>query len=166
MSNSVVSYYITAMKEQRNLKAISIIRKIFAHACVYFTAASLALYTGGMLLSGLEHTWIPTMQMMYTVFFFSLLFSAVNEAVRSTRMSGVLKVLLHYAATTVIFYVMFILWGGFSSSPSSVLVILLAYTFIHAAFSLFAFLMRYIFSVRKSNSSSYQTQFDKADRKK
>ena len=103
-----------------------------------------------MLASGIEREWIPTLKMMCILFVFSLLFSAVNEIVRSTNLAGVLKILLHYAATTLIFYVVFILWGGYNASASSVMVILMAYTLIYIAASLLIYFFRYIFSLKKS----------------
>ena len=141
------------------LKTSQRIRTVLSHACIYFTTASLALYTGGMLASGIERQWIPTLSMMYAVFAFSVLFSAVNQIVWNTRLAGVLKILIHYAATTAIFYVMFILWGSYTASPSSVLIILMAYTLIYAAAFLFIFLLRYIFSSKKNNASAYSSQF-------
>ncbi len=144
------------------MKVLPIIKRILTHACVYFTAASLMLYTGGMIASGIERQWIPTLSMMYAVFAFSVLFSLVNQIVWNTRLAGVLKVLIHYAATTAIFYVMFILWGGYTASPSSVLVILMAYTMIYAAASLFIFLLRYIFSSKKNNTAAYSSQFSRS----
>ncbi len=147
------------MKEKHILKVLPIIKRILTHGCVYFTVLSLVLYTGGMLASGIERQWIPTLSMMYAVFAFSVLFSAVNQIVWNTRLAGVLKILIHYAATTAIFYVMFILWGSYTASPSSVLIILMAYTLIYAAAFLFIFLLRYIFSSKKNNASAYSSQF-------
>ena len=112
-----------------------------------------------MLASGIEREWIPTLKMMCILFVFSLLFSAVNEIVRSTNLAGVLKILLHYAATTLIFYVVFILWGGYNASASSVMVILMAYTLIYIAASLLIYFFRYIFSLKKSNASHYDSLF-------
>ena len=148
-------------KEKRILKVLPVIKRILTNACVYFTAFSLVLYTGGMIASGIERQWIPTLSMIYAVFAFSILFSAVNQIVWNTRLAGVLKILIHYVATTAIFYVMFILWGGYTASPSSVLIILMAYTLVYAAASLFIFLLRYIFSSKKNNSSAYSTQFSR-----
>ena len=146
-------------KERLILKIISLIKRVLTRACIYFTAATLILYSAGMLLSNIERQWIPTLPMIFTVFFFSVLFALVNQIVWDTRLPGVLKLLIHYAATTLIFYVMFILWGNYTATPSSVLIILMAYTLVYAAASLFVFLLRYIFSFRKNNKSAYKSQF-------
>ena len=117
-----------------------------------------------MMASGIEREWIPTLKMMCMLFLFSLLFSAANEIMRSKKMAGILKILLHYAATTLIFYVVFILWGGYDASASAVLVILLAYTLVYIAGSLLVYFLHYIHSLKKSNASRYESQFA-ADRK-
>lgn len=148
------------------MKFLHRIGKILTHGCVYYTVASLALYTGGMLASGIEREWIPTLKMMYIVLVFSVLFAAVNEVVWNTRLAGILKILIHYAATTVIFYVMFILWGGYNTTPSSVLVILLAYTLIYVAASLLVYFFHYVSSLKKSSTAAYTSQFAKEPKKK
>ena len=150
---------MTLFKERFILKIIPLIQRVLTRACIYFTVVTLALYSAGMLLSNLERQWIPTLSMMFTVFFFSVLFSLVNQIVWNTRLPGILKLLIHYTVTTLIFYVMFILWGNYTATPSSVLIILMAYTLVYAAASLFIFLLRYIFSFRKNNRSAYKSQF-------
>lgn len=147
------------------MKKLSVLWRILSHACAYYTVASLTLYTAGMLVSGIEHEWIPTMKMMYLLLAFSILFSAVNDLVQHTKLPTVLKVLIHYAATTLIFYVMFILWGGYSATPSSVLVILLAYTLLYAAVALILFTVRTVLGVKKSNTTAYKRQFDEKSAK-
>jgi len=141
------------------LKTSQRIRTVLSHACIYFTTASLALYTGGMLASGIEREWIPTLEMMYMVFCFSLLFSLANQTVLPSSLPGVLKLILHYAVTTLIFYVIFIVWGGFSKSPSTVLVILFAYTLVYAIGALVVFLVKYTTGNTKKNKISYEKQF-------
>lgn len=148
------------------MKMLQRIPRIFTHACVYYTVASLILYTAGMLASGIEREWIPTLKMMYILFVFSFLFSAVNELMRSTNLAGVLKILLHYACTTLIFYVVFILWGGYNASASSVMVILMAYTLIYIAASLLIWFFHSVFSLKKSNASRYDSQFSSQRKEK
>ena len=155
----MVCYYISIFSERFILKIIPLIKRVLSRACIYYTAATLILYSAGMLLSNMERQWIPTLSMMFTVFFFSVLFSLVNQLVWNTRLPGILKLLIHYTATTLIFYVMFILWGNYSAAPSAVLIILMAYTLVYAAFSLFIFLIRYIFSFRKNSKTTYKSQF-------
>ena len=146
-------------EEKHVLKILPFLQRVLSRACIYYTVATLVLYSGGQLFSGIERHWIPTLSMMFSVLAFSILFAFVNQIVWNTCLPGVLKLLIHYAATTLIFYVMFILWGNYTASPSAVLIILLAYTLIYAAVSLFVFLIRYIFSAKKNNASSYKNQF-------
>ncbi len=137
------------------------LKKILSDGCVFYTIITLLLYTGGMLASDREREWIPTLGMMFTVLLFSVLFASVNYTVSNTKLSSVLKYLLHYAATTVIFYVLFILWGGFSKSASTVLVILIAYTLAYGIISLCLFVIRYLRGGAKNKKSAYESQFSK-----
>lgn len=163
----MVSYYsnLTA-RSAVPLKHLSVIGRIISHACIYYTAASLALYTGGMIVSGIEREWIPTLKMMYIVFLFSLLFSSVNQLVLPARWPAVLKLLLHYDVSVLIFYVLFILWGGYSQSGSSVLIILVFFTLLYAAGALIYFLCRYASAAARSKSAKYDRQFPESSARK
>lgn len=141
------------------MKTLTRLGRIFSRACVYFTVATLALYTGGMLVSGIEHEWIPTLKMMYIVFVFSLLFSAVNQLVLPAKWSGVLKLLVHYPLSLLIFYVLFIVWGGYTASASSVLILLVFFTLLYAAGALIRMLILHTRSAVKSSATSYDQQF-------
>jgi len=156
---SVVSYKENCLKGVFALKTMNLIKRILSRACVYFTVTALLLYTVGMLFSGIEREWIPTLEMMYMILAFSVLFSAVNQIVLPSSLPGFLKVLIHYAATTAVFYVIFILWGGFNASASAVFLILLAYTLIYAVISLVYYLIRYACGLKQNNKSSYKSQF-------
>ncbi len=133
-------------------------------ACVWYTALTLVLYVGGKLASGIEREWILTLPMMFAVLAFSILFSAVNDIVLHTALHPAWKLLLHYAATAMIFYVLFIVWGGYAGNPSSVFMILLAFTVFYAiAASLYA-LVRHLLSLRKNSEQQYDRQFhDRSD---
>ena len=141
------------------MRFLSNCSRIITRACVYYTFSSLILYSAGMLASGIEREWIPTLKMMFMLLVFSLLFSAVNEITQNSQLAGVLKILIHYAATTLIFFVVFILWGGYNSSAASVMVILMAYTLIYIAVSLIVYFFRYVRSLKKSNTSRYESLF-------
>ena len=144
------------MKSDSLVRAI---KQILSDGCVFYTVLTLLLYTGGMLASDREREWIPTLGMMFTVLLFSVLFAAVNYTVSHAKLPSVLKLLLHYAVTTVIFYVLFILWGGFAKNASTVLVVLVTYTLLYIIIALLLFVIRYLRGGVKNRSTAYKNQF-------
>ncbi len=142
-----------------NKKPLTLFGRIISQGCLFYTVITLLLYTGGMIVSSIEREWIPTISMMYMVLVFSLFLAAANVLVLGAKIPAVLKLILHYAAATVVFYVIFILWGGFQRSGSSVLVILLVYTFIYCICALVVFSFRYIKGNRENSRTDYETQF-------
>ena len=141
------------------MKTLSLLKRILSRACIYFTVASLALYTGGILVSGIEREWIPTLKMMYIVLVFSVLFSAVNQTVLPSRWPGILKLLIHYPLSVLIFYVLFIVWGGYTASPSSVLILLAFFTLLYASGALVRLLVLRARAAAENRTSSYSQQF-------
>ncbi len=135
------------------------LRKIISDGCIFYTILTLLLYTGGMLASTREREWIPTLGMLFTVLLFSVLFAAANYSVSHTKLTGALKLLFHYGVTALIFYVLFILWGGFSSSPATVLILMLAFTLVYAIAALLVFLVRYVSGGAKNKQTKYESQF-------
>ena len=133
--------------------------KILPNACIYFTVATLLLYTFGGILSEAGHQWIPRLEMLYMLLIFCVLFEAVNQLLRHSRLPGALKLLLHYGACTLIFSVIFIVWGQSAATAGGVLVILVTYTLFYAACALILFLIRYFRRDKENKASAYESQF-------
>ncbi|MBQ1976553.1 MAG: hypothetical protein II227_03850, partial [Clostridia bacterium] len=72
---------------------------------------------------------------------------------------GALKLLLHYGACTLIFTVVFIVWGQSSMSPGGVFVVLVAYTLFYGACALVLFLIRHLRQSKINRESAYESQF-------
>ena len=149
------------MKQTKKASVPAVISEIISRGCIYYTVTSLLLYTGGMLFSTFEREWIPTLGMLIMLLAFTLLFAAINRLLLPSRLPAVLKLLIHYATTTLIFYVIFILWGGFSDKGSSVLVILLTYTVVYLICTLIRLAVHHVRTETRTNGEKYDTQFDK-----
>ena len=133
--------------------------KILCRACIYFTVATLILYTGGSLVSETGHRWIPRLEMLYMLLLFCILFESVNLTVRLARLPGILKLLLHYGACTLIISVIFIVWGQSAMTAGGVFVILVTFTLLYAACALILFVIRYVRRDKENRASSYESQF-------
>ncbi len=145
----------------KSKNVFSILSKIIAHGCVYYTVTSLLLYVGGLLFSTIEREWIPTLDMLLLLLLFTVSFSAANQMVLHAKLPMGVKLLIHYVATLLIFYVVFILWGGFSKNGSSVLVLLLAFTLVYGIGTLIFTIVRHIRAGTANRNKEYDAQFKK-----
>ncbi len=141
--------------------AFSILSKIITHGCVYYTIVSLLLYLGGLLFSTIEREWIPTLDMLLLLLLFTLSFSAANQMVLLAKIPTAVKLLIHYAVTLLVFYIVFIRWGGFSDSGSAVLVLLFAFTLVYGIGALIFGIVRHIRAGAANRRTEYADQFKK-----
>ena len=133
--------------------------KVLSGACIYFTAATLILYTCGSLLAEDGYQKVPRLEMLYMLLAFSILFEGVNQLVLHSRLPGALKLLLHYGACTLIFSFIFIVWGQSSMSPGGVFVVLVTYTLFYGICALVLFLIRHHRQSKINRESAYESQF-------
>ena len=143
-----------------SLKFFRIVKKILCDACVYNTVAVLLLYSVGILLpngSGL----IPKLQYLYMILLFSVLLSIANRLLLSEKLNAFLRTVIHFICVAAVFYVIFIVWGGFSKSGSTTILILLAYTVIYFIFTAVYYIFRAVRRKNKADVSddSYESQF-------
>ncbi len=104
-------------------------KKILTEACIYNTVAVLVLYSAGALVSG-KSGLIPTLQSLYMILLFCVALSAANLLLASEKFGTPLRVALHFIVVTVIFYTVFIAWGGFARNASGVCY---RYAYIHGS---------------------------------
>ena len=141
------------------MKALARLGKILSVACIYFTVVTLLLYTCGSLAAEPGHQWIPTLQMMYMLLVFCILFESANQLVLRTKLPYALKLLLHYGACTMIFSVIFIVWGQTAVNAGSTLVILTAFTLVYAACAVILTFIRSLGRAKQNRESAYESQF-------
>ncbi len=144
------------------------LKKTVTGACVFFTFFVTALYLLGVYV---DSNWVPTLNMIFSLLLFSFLLSAANSFLFSDKLVFSLRMLIHYVITTVVFYIIFVLWGGFQSNGGSVLTAILVYSFAYLICAIFVFMYRYVTAdLRRSNEgysnvfeekNSYTPQFDK-----
>ncbi|MGN1345623.1 MAG: hypothetical protein ACI4V1_02460, partial [Eubacteriales bacterium] len=98
------------------------LKKTAGQACVFYTFFVTALYLLGVYV---DSNWVPTLHMIFSLLLFSFVLAAANFFLFSDRLVFALRLLLHYVITSVIFYIVFVLWGGFQANGGSVLTALL-----------------------------------------
>ena len=141
------------------MKARGWLRRILSGACIYFTVATLILYTVGSLTSEDGYQRAPRLETMYMLLVFCILFEGANYLVLRTRLPGALKLLLHYGVCTVIFSGIFLVWGRSSVTAGGVFVVLVTYTLFYGACALILFLIRHFRRDKENRASDYESQF-------
>lgn len=133
-------------------------KKILTEACIYNTAAVLVLYSAGALISG-KSGLIPTLQSLYMILLFCVALSAANLLLVSKKIGTALRVALHYIVVTVIFYTVFIAWGGSAKNASASVIVMLVYTAVYAAAMLVYLAVSRKRRKQESPEESYMPQF-------
>ncbi len=133
------------MKLDSFLRAV---KKIIADGCICYTVITLLLFSSEEMKL---HLTLP----------FALLFAAMNYIVLNAKLPSVLKLILHYAVTTAILFVLFIVWGGLQLRPSTILIMLACYTVIYAILAVILFAVHRKRASTKNNKTQYTSQFSK-----
>ncbi len=148
--------FIKTSMEEHFLKILSQIKKIISSSCIFFTFIIITIYTLGV---SINSSWIPTIEMLYSVLAFSLILSVSNIFLFSDKLIFALRLLLHCIFTSIMFYIFFIKLSGYKSNGGSPLTIMLVYLFVYALFGIIIAVYRYLISDSKTNKSDYNKIF-------
>lgn len=142
------------------LKTLPIIKKIITHGCVLNTVLLIVMYSAGMLIN---ENFIPTIDRVFSLLFFSLALAGANIFLFSRKLNFPLRLLVHYLFTAAIFYVAFILWGGYNGKASGVLIILVLFTLLYGICVGITAAIRSIFKVSGNTKKEYKKVYDKKE---
>lgn len=109
---------------------LSGLRRVWLHTCVAFTVLVLLLFLVGSTVPAFGNA--IEVGSILTVFLFSFLLGCANLLLLLRRIPTVARVLLHYAACGITFYVVFVLIAAKANGPLSVLIYGIAYTVLYA----------------------------------
>ncbi len=133
------------------------LKKTLCHSCVFYTFFITALYLLGVYV---DSHWVPTLHMIFSLLLFSFVLAAANSFLFSNKLVFSLRLLIHYITTTLVFYIVFVLWGGFQANGGSVLSALLVYTFVYLICAVLVFMYRYITAEIQTSGKEYKSVFD------
>lgn len=109
---------------------LSGLRQVCLHTCVAFTALMLLLFFVGSAVPAFGNA--IEVGSVLSVFLFSFLLGCANLLLLLRRLSAWIRILLHYAACGVTFYVVFVLIAAKANAPLSILIYWIAYTVLYA----------------------------------
>jgi len=138
------------------LKTLLKIKKILTQACVFYTVLITAVYLLG---TTLDSSWIPTPAMVAALLIFSAVLAASNAFLFSDKLVFPLRLLLHYIMTSVVFYIVFVLWGGYRNNGGSVLTVLLVYTFAYVLCAVIVGVYRWLTAELRTSHTEYTDVF-------
>lgn len=134
------------------------LKHILFTGCAINSAAVLLLTAAANLFS--IGGFAPKFSTVLMVLIFSFAVSFANTLMSFEQINLALRIIIHYAAVTAAFYVIFILWSGYAEKASTTLFIMCAYTLIYAVIM---FIVCGIKRIRRrkgaEKQNSYEAQF-------
>ena len=109
---------------------LSALRRVFTQCCVIFTFFMLFVFIIGSAVP--DFGGAIDLKNVLVILLFAFVYAAANLLLRIERMAAILRILLHYAATLIGFYFVFILIAAKATAPSAVFVMILFYTGLYA----------------------------------
>ncbi|MBE6616608.1 MAG: DUF3021 domain-containing protein [Ruminococcaceae bacterium] len=107
------------------MKTLSVIKKIISSGCVINTLLLILTYGLGLLIN---ENFIPTFDRVLGILLFSLALAGANLFLFSKALTLPLRLLIHFLFTTLMFYIMFVLWGSYNQNSGSAFVIVVLFT--------------------------------------
>lgn len=140
-------------------------KKILTKGCIYYTVIITAFYTFGLLAES-SSQWIPTLRIAYSLLGFSMCFSAVSETVKLLKVGFAAKFFLHLGISALIYYLIFVLGGGFHQNGGSTLAAMLVFAFVYALGTVVFLVIRWLLGAEtktkeKKKGEEYKSIFDK-----
>lgn len=142
------------------MKQLMWLKKTVGNACIFYTFLITSVYLLGVYVNS---DWVPTLHIVFSLLLFSFILSAANSFLFSNKLVFSTRLLVHYLITTFVFYIVFVLWGGFQSSGGSVLTAVLVYSFAYIICAVFVFMYRYITAETRSAKEDYNKIFESKD---
>lgn len=138
-----------------------ILYRLIYPTALYFTVVTLILYVGGTVMSYNNMNMIPTLRIILIVLAFSFIFNLANMVLTSKKLHLSLRIAIHYVATAVSFFVLFINASDYNPGNGFTIVLMLVYTLVYALICAVVLGVRSAHKKSEINSSEYHSIYDK-----
>ena len=139
------------------MKTLLWCKKTLTQACVIYTFLITSVYLLG---SAVDSHMVPTLSMVLALLVFSAALAAANSFLFSEVLLFPIRLLFHYLATAFVFYIAFVVWGGYKDNGGSVLTILLIYTFAYAICAVIVAVYRWLTAESRAAHTDYSSLFN------
>ncbi len=142
-----------------------VFKKIITNSCIYYTFLITAFYTFGLLAED-STGWIPTLRIAYSLLGFSVGFSALNAFTARMKTGFAAKFFLHFPVTAVLYYLIFVLGGGFRENGGTTLAAMIVFAFLYAVGTVIVLIVRRLLSpkgteTQNGDGTRYTSMFQK-----
>ena len=135
--------------------------EILRSGCVIFSIISLAFFTAGAAMAAANTAANSDINVksLWMFFLFSVLLAAANRILRIDSVHAALRLLIHFAASTAIYFVTVVLFGDYISSGSQVLVAMTLFLVIYLVSAVFILIWMGRRKRKASDKKEYVSQF-------
>lgn len=138
-----------------------ILYRLIYPTSLYFTVVTFILYIGGAVISHDNMNMIPTLRTIIIVLLFSFIINLANMVLTVKKLHLSLRIAIHYAATAVSFFILFINASDYNPGSGFTIVLMLAYTFVYAVICAVVLGVRSAHKKSEIESSEYRSIYDK-----
>ena len=141
------------------MKILSAARRILVRACVFYTVLITAAYFLG---ASVNAAWLPSAPTVVSLLIFSLWLGLSVEFLSSDLLTAPIRVVLHFLATFLLFYLTFLRLGGYLKNGGSLFTAAAVYVFVYVVCAVVVLLWRWLSAEADKKAKPYKSLY--ADR--
>jgi len=154
-----VIIYLLTKNAEVFMKTKELISNIIKNGCVIFTVITVLSYSIGYVLSSEGNRFIPTISWILLFLIFSLPLAAANMILKNSKKSLGARLLLHFAATCALYFVVVVMCGGFIASGGQTLIAMALFLLLYAIFAIVYAIVNSSNNKKKNKKESYSSMF-------
>lgn len=138
------------------MKFLSAARRTLIGACVFYTVLITAAYFLG---TSVNAAWLPTAPTVVSLLVFSLWLGLSREFLSSDLLTAPIRVVLHFLATFLVYFLTFLTLGGYLKNGGSLFTAAAVYVFVYAVCAVVVLLWRWLTAEAASKAKPYKSLF-------
>ncbi len=142
------------------MKYLTAARRVLTRACVFYTVLITAAYFLG---ASVNTAWLPTVPTVVSLLCFALWLGLSAEFLASDLLTAPIRMILHFAATFLLFYLTFLRLGGYLKNGGSLFTAAAVYVFVYAVCAVVVLLVRWLTADAETKGKPYRSLFDARD---
>ncbi|MBQ4067105.1 MAG: DUF3021 family protein [Clostridia bacterium] len=135
------------------------VKDTLKNGCVIFTVITVISYALGLLLSGKDNPFIPTLTWIILFLIFSLVLAFANIILKNPGYSLGIRLGLHFLATASLYFVVVVLCGGFIRNGAQTLIALVLFVILYGLFAILYAILSSGKKKKKNKKEKYDSMF-------
>ncbi len=133
-------------------------KNIISEGCIINTALLIVMYLVGV---SLDEGFIPTLGRFFGILVYSLVLAFANSIFFSSKMKVFPRLLIHFFSTAAVFYIMFVVLGGYKTNAGSIIAIFGLYLVVYAVVAAIVAAVRSILKADENEKKEYKKVYGK-----